>query len=143
MARRKKKSRSSLAHKICTFFAFMILASCVASVTYGFFLRHSRKGSIEDRFRIEVLNGTHKTGLARRAARALRRRGIDVFKIGNAGDEYAESIIVGRSRGANVRLLAKLINCRNTIEQIQEDSMVDATLILGKDYDRLNLGWRK
>jgi len=142
-ARKKSKGRHDFLNRLLLFTVSVILALCAASFTYGFYLRHSSRGG-EGSFRVEVLNGTGRTGLARTAAKSLRRMGIDVYRYGNAGDfDYEESVLIARRRVTDIEILAKLINCGNVMEQLQNDPIVDATLILGGDYDRLYLGLEK
>jgi hypothetical protein len=144
MARKKKtRKRNKRTHDFLNRLLLLIvsaaLALCVASFTYGFYIRHDGRGG-RGSFRVEVLNGTGRAGLARAAAKSLRKMGIDVYSYGNAEDfDYEESILIARRRG-DIEVLAKLINCRNVMEQLQKNPIVDATLILGADYDRLYLG---
>ena len=61
----------------------------------------------EDRIIVEVLNGSGRLGMARTAARLLRREGIDVVYLGNAdatGDSTTLFVRRGpRARGDQVR----------------------------------------
>ncbi len=142
MAKRKKRARSGLLQRALIFLSCAVLVLCAASITYGFFLR--RTDVHPGRLRIEVLNGTGERGLAQRAALALMRRGIDVFKVGNAERfSYRESILISRRKNPQVKLLANVLGCENTIEQLRRNAIVDATLILGSDYQRLKLGLRE
>jgi hypothetical protein len=144
MAKGKRKKGTPLLQRLLLAGAGMMLALCVASVTYGFFLRHSGSGAGTQAFRIEVLNGTDQIGLAKKAARSLTKRGIDVLKVGNADDsEYEESILIGRRENSQVVVLGKLLNCDNIIVQLREKAIVDATLILGMDYKKLKLGFNR
>jgi hypothetical protein len=144
LAKGKRKKGTPLVQRLLLAGAGMVLALCVASVTYGFFLRHSGSGTDTQAFRIEVLNGTGQIGLAKKAARSLTKRGIDVLKVGNADDdEYEESILIGRRENAQVVVLGNLLNCDNVIVQLRAKAIVDATLILGEDYKKLKLGFDK
>jgi len=94
---------------------------------------------ITDTLRIEVLNGTGEKGVGRIVARALMRKKVDVLFVDNADRfDYAETVIVARTRRPEVASLAEMIGCRR-VEQLQEKSAVDATLIVGDDYRSLNL----
>ncbi len=55
---------------------------------------------------------------------------------------YKESIVIARRKDHDARALARKLGCDNVIEQLVEDSIVDATLILGADYQTLNLDLR-
>lgn len=138
---RKRKSRRPNPQGILLLFFGLILGVCAASIAYGFLLRHGGSGGGRLNFRIEVLNGTGERGLARRAARVLMRSGVDVLRVGNASDfSYSESILIARKRNARLKVLARLLNCQNLIEQLEPGAIADATLILGTDYKKLKLG---
>jgi hypothetical protein len=99
-------------------------------------------GEIEEtvrEFRIEILNGTNEKGLAARAAVSVREMSIDVFQVGNTEEPHEESMLVAHKDVQGLKMLARLLGCRNVIEQFRSDSMVDATLILGADYRSLKL----
>jgi len=83
------------------------------------------------------------TSFAHEAKRGLLLRGIDVIKVDNADHfDYPKSVLIARKEGADVELLGKIIECDNVVEQLRDDTLEDATLILGSDYRKLNLGWR-
>ncbi len=145
--KKQKKHGGSFVQRTLLLLTAVVLALCAASVTYGLFWRHDGgddKSAIIDpavtSFRIEVLNGVGKQGLANKAADGLRKMGIDVFKVGNAERVYAQSILLARNTNPQIAMLGKLLNCPNIIEQLQEQPLIDATLILGEDYKTLNLG---
>lgn len=119
------------------------LMLCVLSIFYGFRIRQSIATGEIEQFRIEVLNGTGRVGLAAKAAEALRKANIDVLEVDNADNfHYKESIVIARRKDHDADVLAKKLGCDNVIEQLVEDSIVDATLILGADYETLNLDLR-
>ena len=89
-------------------------------------------------FQIEVLNGTAEPRIAMEVATELRRGGIDVLIVDNAErHDFRESILVDRrgNRRLMVRL-AKVLHCREVLDQIRERSLVDATYIVGADKAR-------
>lgn len=146
--KRRKKRRSSrgggagFTQKLLVGAAGVVLVLCAASVTYSFFFRQVRGEGVYGQFRVEVLNGTGKGGLAQAAMRSLHRRGIDVIEVGNADRfDYPESVLIARKRGADVEKLGRILGCRNVVEQLQDGVIVDATLILGADFRELNLDW--
>jgi len=150
MARKKAKSRrsrrrrahASFGQKLLVGLSGVILILCAASITYGVFVRRSADGPDAGQFRIEVLNGTGHSGLAHAAQRGLLRRGVDVIEVGNAPHfDYRESVLIARKPGADVETLARLLGCRNTVVQLREGRLEDATLILGADYRELRLDW--
>ena len=118
-----------------------VLTLCALSVMYGFLIRKSMADNNIRGFRIEVLNGIGEQGVARRAAVLLMKKGIDVFQVGNADSfSYTESILIGCREIGNLGSLGRALGCDNVVEELKEDSLVDATLILGADYQTLNLG---
>jgi len=148
MAKRKtksktkgKKAKSSAGQTFLTLVSACAVALCLVSVSYGFFARHAGPDPDEAPFRLEVLNGTGMAGLAGDVAAALRRRGIDVFKVENADNfDYEESILIKRRAGVDSDALAREVGCENVVEQLKRDAFVDATLIVGADYAKLRLG---
>lgn len=144
--KKQRKQGARFVQRTLILLTAIALALCAASVTYGLFWRHdegstaAKPGESQIMFRIEVLNGVGTQGLANRAADGLRRMGIDVFKVGNAERVYSQSILLARNGNPQIPMLGKLLNCPNIIEQLQEEPLVDATLILGEDYRTLNLG---
>lgn len=142
MARRKsrKKKKRSVSHNLLLLLAGSALTVCALSVTYGFLIRKSMADHEVREFRIEILNGTGEKGLAQSAAEGARKKGIDVFHVGNADNfSYEESILIGRIENRDLSVLGQALGCRNVVEQLKSDSFVDATLILGADYRSLNL----
>ncbi len=147
MARQRKKKKKNNGNPVGKFLVVMsciAMILCAASITYGFFLRFSGGDDEQGRrIRIEILNGTGRSGLAQEAATALRKRGIDVLKTGNAGHFlHEESILISRKKSPQFEQLGKILGCDKTVEQLQENTLVDATLILGADYDHLKLELR-
>jgi hypothetical protein len=149
-AGKKKKKRSSgksrggagPGQKLAVALASIVLVLCAASVTFSFFVRHRTDNGRDGVFTIEVLNGTGKAGLANEAKKGLLRRGIDVIAVANAERfDYPESVLISRKRNADVGMLGEILGCKNVIVQIREDSIEDASLILGADYRDLNLEW--
>ena len=143
MAQRKRKKKSGRSHDVLMVLMGSVLTLCALSVTYGFLIRKSIAGEeIQEaisEFRIEILNGTHERGLAARAAVSAREMNIDVFEVGNAPEAHDECILVARRRVEKIGALARALGCKNVIEQFREDSLVDATLIIGADYESLRL----
>jgi hypothetical protein len=90
---------------------------------------------------VAIENGSGLKGVAGGAASALAAMGVEVVRTGNASrDDYAESMLVVRRRGGEVRLLADQIGCGHVVEQLNGPADEDATLILGLDCTQLKLG---
>lgn len=142
-SRRRGRRGPTLGQKFLVGLSGIVLVVCVASVTSGYIFRHHSGPRAGEKFRLEVLNGTTVQGLAKEVARALMHRGVDVLDVGNADrSDYERTILIARTRGTDVGDLAKLIGCRNTGRVEKPGSLVDATLILGADYQSLGLDLR-
>jgi hypothetical protein len=138
----RKKKNAEFGQKLLVASSIVVLVLCMASVTWSFLFRYQTRGSESRVFTIEVLNGTGTSGLAHTAKEGLLQRGIDVIAVGNADHfDYTESILIARKRGADVKLLGEVLGCRNVVVQLRDDSIEDASLILGADYRQLNLEW--
>ncbi|SIQ22293.1 transcriptional attenuator, LytR family [Alkalispirochaeta americana] len=86
---------------------------------------------------LEVLNGTSRTGLARRTADYLQEMGFDVQGVGNAETSSLEHTVVidRRGLGDTAAQVAEVIGTRRVVKEIIPESSVDVTLILGGDFD--------
>jgi hypothetical protein len=141
MARKRRKKKSRYSQPIALLLAGSLITLCGLSIMYGFLIRKSIAEDQVEQFRIEILNGTGQDGLAGKVALSLRKKGIDVFRVENAPDfGHKESILISRKEKEGLDNLARVLGCDNVIEQTTEDSIVDATLILGSDYRSLKLG---
>jgi len=131
-ARRAQGSRAIVALVLaCSVIAILSLAVRWLGVGRGFARR-------EAPFQIEILNGTAEPRVAMEVATELRRGGIDVLIVDNADrHDFKESILVDRRGNRRLmRRLAKVLHCREVLEQIRERSLVDATYIIGADKAR-------
>lgn len=95
-------------------------------------------------FQLEVLNGTGEPGVAGETTRKLRGMGIDVLMEGNAGRfDFRETLLVDRKGDPELmKRIARRIDCRRVITQVQDRPRVDATLIIGWDREKLELPGR-
>jgi hypothetical protein len=87
------------------------------------------------RITVEVLNATHRHGLARRATLYLRDRGFDVVLIGNAEEQHDHTVVYDRSgHQAWAQLVAKAMAGR--VETRPDTSRyVDVTVLVGQDWN--------
>ena len=90
----------------------------------------------DDRTVVEVLNASGRSGLARSATRELRRAGVDVVYLGNAGFDTLTATIVLSRRGDSVRAVqvAELLRVTRTARQPDTPRRVDVTALLGRDF---------
>jgi hypothetical protein len=140
--RRRKKAGGGFMQRVLVALAGVTLVLCAASITHGFFFRGAARDPLDGQFRIEVLNGTGRQGLAHAVKRSLHRRGIDVIDARNAPSfDYDETVLIARKPNADVERLGEILGCSNVVVQLKEGMLADATLILGADYRNLNLDW--
>lgn len=88
-----------------------------------------------DRTIVEVLNGSGRTGLARLAARRLRKYGIDAVYFGTVRDSTDTTrVILRRGERDRAEQVLKVLGAGKL--QVQTDTLlrVDVTVILGRDY---------
>ncbi len=85
--------------------------------------------------RVEVLNGSGKSGLARDATERLRAAGFDVVYFGNAGEPRGLSMVLDRGgRGEAAHRAASALGIADVRAQPDAGRMVDVTVVLGKDW---------
>ena len=141
--KKKRKKKQTTSQKFLVLIVGLILVVCVVSVAVGVLNRYTDAddGKIPGDIRIEVLNGTGQKGLAQKVAVALMKRRIDVLHVDNADNfDYKESVLIARKRRSELVPLLELLGCERFVEQLRDDMMVDATLIIGADYRRLSFG---
>lgn len=87
--------------------------------------------------RLEILNGTEVTGLASRTAELYRTWGFDVVVVGNAENNDLEQTLVVDRAGTDVfaRRAADIIRAPIVETEVDDQSPVDVTIILGRDFD--------
>jgi hypothetical protein len=86
--------------------------------------------------RVEVLNASGRSGLARAATDRLRAGGFDVVHFGNAaGHDGDSSVVVVRSASDDAaRSAARQLGIAQIRTQVDTSLFVDATVILGRDW---------
>jgi hypothetical protein len=88
-----------------------------------------------DRTIVEVLNASGRSGLARLAARRLRKYGIDAVFFGTARDSTDTTrVILRRGDRSRADQVLKVLGAGTV--QVQTDTLlrVDVTVLLGRDY---------
>ncbi len=96
-------------------------------------------GKGEGIIRVEVLNGCGRGGIAFQVAQDLRREGLDVVNIGNARNfKYRKTLILNRSgKKGLAREVARVVGCGEPQDRIEKKALVDVTVIIGRDYLRI------
>ena len=105
----------------------------------------SASGQVASRvYVLEIQNGTTVQGLAKNTAAILQGAGYDVLSTINAESNDIESTMIIDHIGneAEAKVLADFILCENIVtdeikadDELEADSLVDFTIILGKDFD--------
>lgn len=91
--------------------------------------------------RVDVLNGCGVSGIALQFAEYLRTKGIDVVEVGNHKTfDVEESIVVDRAGDLEAaRHVGALLGIprSNVVQQVNPEYFLDLSVVIGKDYDRL------
>ncbi len=105
----------------------------------------SASGQVASRvYVLEIQNGTTVQGLAKNTAAILQGAGYDVLSTINAESNDIESTMIIDHIGneTEAKVLADFILCENIVtdeikadDELEADSLVDFTIILGKDFD--------
>ncbi|MBR5400419.1 MAG: LCP family protein [Treponema sp.] len=104
----------------------------------------STDGTLSNRiYVLEIQNGTKTQGLARRTATLYQNASYDVLSAVNAdSNDYAQTVIIDHiGNEAVAKQVGELIRCTNIMaaadmeEGSPSDSMVDFTVILGRDFN--------
>ncbi len=96
-------------------------------------------GGDRQRASVEVLNGTGVIGAAARVSERLRNMGFDVKTFGNAPDfDQDRSVLIDRSgRSWATKAIADSLGGLPVRSEVSPELYLDATLILGPDWERL------
>jgi hypothetical protein len=91
------------------------------------------------RVRVEVLNGAGDAGAAALVTESLREAGFDVKTYGNADrfDHEASYVIDRSGRPGAASAVATALGGVGTVERIDPELYLDATVILGGDWREL------
>lgn len=98
---------------------------------------------ISNIIQLEVLNGCGVNGLATQYTGSLRQFGFDVVENGNFDHfNVQKSLVISRNGNMeNARRVAKAIGIEESqiLREESPDFYLDVTLIIGSDYEELNL----
>ncbi len=98
---------------------------------------------ISNVIQIEVLNGCGIPGIATRYTNELRNLGFDVVHSGNFESyDLEKTIVIARSDNFdNARRVARAlgVESRNILRETSPYYYLDATVVLGADFEQLNL----
>jgi LytR cell envelope-related transcriptional attenuator len=87
------------------------------------------------RVRVEIINATRTSGLARRVARLLRDRGFDVVKYTTSGTLQDSTIVLDRSGNPEwARLVGQALGGARVEARPDTSRYVDVTVVLGATW---------
>lgn len=91
---------------------------------------------------IDVQNGTRTKGVAEKITEYLRKSGFDVVEMGNyTSQDIQKTLVIDRAGNMkNARIVASMLGIpeNNIIQQMNKNYFLDATIVIGKDYQELN-----
>lgn len=93
--------------------------------------------AMDERVRVEVLNGGGRPGAARSVTTLLRDTGFDVVYFGNAASfEYDSSRVVDRVGDAEkASAVARALGIGNVLSEPDPNLYVDVSVVVGADWD--------
>ena len=88
--------------------------------------------------RIQLWNGSGRSGVAAELASYLRDGGFDVLEVANADrSDYRSTIVVSRTQNPEpARVVAEYLGTTHVIQQAGSQEMIDVTVIVGRDARR-------
>lgn len=92
---------------------------------------------------IQVLNGSGRSGQAEVFRAYLTEQGFDVIESGNARSwNYEHTLVLARTASDTIaRNLARVLGTKRIVHLQHPASLVEATVIIGKDYKELMRTW--
>ena len=128
----------------------IFLTAVVVFLSYSLYLKIQNVAQNNKKFpqvvasaiiQVEVLNGCGVEGVAAKFTDYLRQNNFDVVQVGNyTSSNIDETMIIDRiGNRANTEKLADVLGVdkRNIVQQLNKDYFLDETLVIGKDYNRL------
>lgn len=128
----------------------VFLSAIVVFLSYSLYLKiqnisqNKNKAGLEVAsaiIQVEVLNGCGVDGVAAKFTDYLRRNSFDVVQVGNyTSSNIDETMVIDRiGNRANAEKLAEVLGIEKNkiIQQLNKDYFLDATLVIGKDYNKL------
>jgi hypothetical protein len=144
-----KKKQTFLLNTLIGFLSVLLLVLIVALLTRFIYPRVSTDRTdhlshlISEVIQIEVLNGCGVPGIATRFTNALRNNGFDVVDSGNFESfDVRETIVIDRSGNLDhARRIARALGIseQNIIRETSPNFYLDATVVIGADYEKLKL----
>jgi hypothetical protein len=128
--------------------AIFFLLAVILFILYSIYIKISNPGEEQNPspenqvasniIQVEVLNGCGIGGVADRFTDFLRNHNFDVVGIGNyIRFDMDETIVIDRiGKMANARKVAESLGVKkgNVIQQLNNDYLLDVSIIIGRDY---------
>lgn len=134
MAKKTRGGSPALDATILTLFVLLAVFAVSIAMRVG----PPPKPTTKRPVRIELLNGSGRTGLASAMASYLRDGGFDVMVVSNADrSDYRNTLVVDRKGdGGPAKTVAEYLGTRHVIQQRSSQEMIDVTVIVGRDARR-------
>ncbi len=102
-------------------------------------LKHIKGEYLPAEIKIQVLNGSGKSGVAHAVRDKLVRNGFNVVEFGNADfQNYQHTLILDRVGNIKKSLyVGSILNCDKVYSKIDHFLLVDVTVIVGEDYMKI------
>jgi hypothetical protein len=149
MSDSKQENRSLLLNAAIGFLSVLLLILFVALAARLIYPRVESERVTQDTvlisnvIQLEVLNGCGVPGLATRFTSSLRRYGFDVVETGNFDNfDMTETLIISRNGNMqNARRVATALGIpeERILREESSDFYLDATIVIGSDFQTLNL----
>jgi hypothetical protein len=134
MAKKSRSESPGLDFSIASLFVLIVFCAVSVALRVGPQTLSRPKQPI----RIELLNGSGRSGLAGELASYLRDGGFDVLEVSNADRaDYRATLVVNRTEATEPgKVVAEYLGTRHVIQQISSQEMIDVTVIVGRDARR-------
>ncbi len=149
MTKTDKENNNFTLNAVIGFLSLLLVILVIALGTRIIFPRIENQRADEqteligDIIQIEVLNGCGVSGLANQFTSVLRKNGFDVVETGNFKNfDLEETIVIARTFDKeNAERVAKAlgISQQNILIEASDDFYLDATIVIGSDYQSLNI----
>ena len=148
--RRKRPPRGNTNWKSGLMKLFIVLFILIDLILIVFIIRQCSKPPIEEIvieeepkiLQVEVLNGCGVPGIAAKYTNYLRREGFDVIRTENYETFNVMKTVIIDRRGRiqnGIRIASALgLGEDRVLQEVNEAYLIDATIILGKDYRNLS-----
>lgn len=149
MTSSNKESHSFVLNATIGFLSLLLILLVFGLFTRLVYPRIENQRSEEDSkligkiIQLEVLNGCGVPGLANTFTSTLRKNGFDVVETGNFKNfDMTETVVIARTIDEkNAQRVADALGIKpeNVFVEASEDFYLDATVVIGSDYESLTL----